>query len=204
MTSLIRAVLERQVAYLDDHPECVAVGSAVRCIDCDGQPANIDYHVPLAHIEIDGGFMQGDGGRIPHPTALLRRTALERIGGYRDLFAAEDADLFLRLAEEGTLANVPEVLLDYRVHPDSMSHDVNYMGGLGACAAAAEAHRRRGVRVPPALRRRYAKVAVEHGDGRTARLQSWLLLARRPFSKRSWRTLTASLFCDIFPSPSKR
>ena len=94
------------------------------------------YPVPLAHAEIDGGFMVAEGGRIPHPTALLRRAALERIGGYRDFFAAEDADMFLRLAEEGILANVNEVLLDYRVHPESVSQKNVGHAVLMGCAAA--------------------------------------------------------------------
>jgi len=64
---------------------------------------------------------------------------MERIGGYRDLFPAEDTDLFLRLAEEGKLANVPEILLDYRVHPGNVSQKNLRQGVLKSCA-----RRRRG------------------------------------------------------------
>ena len=197
--------LQRQVAYLSDHPECVAVGALVRCIDSDGQPANIYFNLPLDHAGIDSGWlMRGIGGAISHPTALLRMTALERIGGYRDVLAAEDADLFIRLAEVGRLANVPEILLDYRVHAESITHKMRAKGELNTCAAAVAAHRRRGTRIPGALRRRYASAAIAVGDGRTARLQAWLALAGRPFSRRSWRTLSASLFCGSPPRDSKR
>lgn len=195
--------LERQVAFLEDHPECVAVGAPMRCIDHDGKPTNMVYDVPLAHAEIDMGLMLGRGGAIPHPTALLRRTAMERIGGYRDLFPAEDTDLFLRLAEEGKLANVPEILLDYRVHPGNVSQKNLRQGVLKSCAAAEEAHFRRGLPIPKALRRRYVKAAIALDDGRTARQQAWLDLSERPFSPKSWRFLIASWLCDFSPRQAR-
>jgi hypothetical protein len=47
---------------------------------------------------------------------MMRREAVARIGGYWTHGPAEDWDLFLRLAEVGRLANLPEVVLDYRFH----------------------------------------------------------------------------------------
>jgi GT2 family glycosyltransferase len=45
----------------------------------------------------------------------MRADALRKIGGYREQFVvAQDLDLFLRLAEVGRLANLPEVLLRWR------------------------------------------------------------------------------------------
>ena len=50
-----------------------------------------------------------------HPSVLLRREALESVGGWRDVAWAEDYDLWLRLAAAGwSLAKVPEVLLRWR------------------------------------------------------------------------------------------
>jgi glycosyltransferase involved in cell wall biosynthesis len=55
---------------------------------------------------------------LVHPAAMIRRDALERVGGWRDGDFPEDYDLWLRLAEGGgRLANVPEVLLDWRESP---------------------------------------------------------------------------------------
>ena len=52
---------------------------------------------------------------LVHPAAAIRRQALERAGGWRDGDFPEDYDLWLRLAGlGGRLANVPEVLLDWR------------------------------------------------------------------------------------------
>ncbi len=50
-----------------------------------------------------------------HPTVVLRRTALEAVGGYRDAPWPQDYDLFLRLVQAGYgLAKVPEVLFFWR------------------------------------------------------------------------------------------
>jgi glycosyltransferase involved in cell wall biosynthesis len=52
---------------------------------------------------------------LVHPAALIRREALERIGGWRDGPFPEDYDLWLRLVEAGgALSNVPRVLLGWR------------------------------------------------------------------------------------------
>jgi hypothetical protein len=57
---------------------------------------------------------------IYQPAAMMRTEALRRVGGYRnDLHIHEDHDLFLKLAEVGRLANLPEALLKYRQRPNS-------------------------------------------------------------------------------------
>lgn len=59
---------------------------------------------------------------LPHPTILLRRSALEEAGGYGDPPWAEDYDLWLRLIEGGRrLGKVPEVLLDWIDGPERAS-----------------------------------------------------------------------------------
>jgi hypothetical protein len=54
-----------------------------------------------------------------HPSIVVRRTLVERIGGYRELCGPEDYELFLRaLAHGAQLAKLPEVLLSWRHHSD--------------------------------------------------------------------------------------
>ncbi|HTN52025.1 MAG TPA: glycosyltransferase [Anaeromyxobacter sp.] len=55
---------------------------------------------------------------LVHPAAAVRRTALERAGGWRDGPFPEDYDLWLRLAGEGgALTNLPATLLAWRESP---------------------------------------------------------------------------------------
>ena len=53
-----------------------------------------------------------------HPSVTMRREALDRAGGYRDVPWAEDYDLWLRIHASGfRLAKVPAVWLRWRQHP---------------------------------------------------------------------------------------
>jgi hypothetical protein len=59
---------------------------------------------------------------LAHPTLLLRRAAVEAVGGWRDPGWPEDYDLVLRLwVARWRLGKVDEVLLDWRESPDRLS-----------------------------------------------------------------------------------
>ena len=103
--------LRRQIAFLDEHPECLMVGCALLRIDDDGDVL-CEERLPEDHAEIEARLLEGRGA-IGHPAALIRRQALVELGGYREPFyGAEDHDLWLRLAERGRLANLPEAGID--------------------------------------------------------------------------------------------
>jgi glycosyltransferase involved in cell wall biosynthesis len=54
---------------------------------------------------------------VCHPSTMLRRTALESVGGFADGPFAEDYDLWLRLVAAGwRIAKVPSILLRWRIH----------------------------------------------------------------------------------------
>ena len=115
--------LEKQFEYLRAHPECVAVGSNILLIDPEGLPI-VTWTYLHTHEEIDRLNLTGSvGSCICHPSVAIRKSSLLAVGAYRLGFEyAEDYDLFLRLAELGKLANLPEVLLKYRQHPASIGH----------------------------------------------------------------------------------
>ncbi len=57
-----------------------------------------------------------------HPTALIRRSALEHVGGFREVAWPQDYDLWLRLDAAGFgLAKVPRVLFRWRIHAGSVT-----------------------------------------------------------------------------------
>jgi len=111
--------LDLQVARMEADPSLVCLGSAVREIDTDGDP--IFQHIfPSDHDAIRVGLLEGSAMRFP--TTMMRRQAAIDVGGFREPFkVGEDLDLFLRLMEVGTLANLPQILLLYRQHPESIS-----------------------------------------------------------------------------------
>jgi glycosyltransferase involved in cell wall biosynthesis len=114
--------LSRQVAYLDRHPECVAVGSRVLVVDAESKPLSL-FIRDFTHEAIDRAHIEGRGGALGNPTATFRRQAALAIGGYSaDLLTiGEDFDFWLRLAEVGRLENLPEVLIRYRTHDKNAS-----------------------------------------------------------------------------------
>lgn len=107
---------EKQFRFLNQHPEIICVGTHANLIDPFG--AKIGQHAPpLDHASINRDLMRGIGWSIIHPSAMIRKSLLEMITGYDERYrTSQDLDLFLKLAEVGQLANIPEMLLDYRQH----------------------------------------------------------------------------------------
>ncbi|HXV37934.1 MAG TPA: glycosyltransferase family 2 protein, partial [Myxococcota bacterium] len=111
---------ERQVAYLDAHPECVALGTGTDEVDPERRIIRT-LDVRTEHHAIEACLLQGDGGALIHASAVYRAHALRRIGGYRKQFEfGEVIDLHLRLAEIGRLANLRDRLYEYRQNPASV------------------------------------------------------------------------------------
>ena len=189
---------ERQVAHLDAHPGCVAVGSRVLLIDAEGAPI-CAFAEATAHEDIDAAHLAGQGGAICHPAVMLRAEALKRAGGYdAEMRHAEDIDLFLRLAEVGSLANLPETLLRYRMLANSVGHRHRDVQHANTVAAVARAHERRGLGAPPALaakapastaelHQKWAWWALGAGNRATGRKHALRALVHAPFSIASWK-----------------
>jgi glycosyltransferase involved in cell wall biosynthesis len=111
--------LELQVARFEAEPGLVCLGSAVLEIDGDDDPIYRNIY-PSDHEAIRAGLLEG--GAMRFPTTMMRRRAALEVGGFREPFkVGEDLDLFLRLMEVGTLANLRSVLLHYRLHPEGIS-----------------------------------------------------------------------------------
>lgn len=141
--------LEKQVAFMNAHPEVVAVGSRMQVIEPYGSPLKISDH-KLTHEEIEAGLLRGDGWALPQPAAMLRKSVAMRVGAYRhDYPWSEDLDLFLRMAEVGKLANLPDALVKYRIHPGSTNWKKNHIQLENKPKIIKEAYQRRG-KTPPA------------------------------------------------------
>jgi glycosyltransferase involved in cell wall biosynthesis len=192
--------LERQAAYLAAHPECVAVGCRVLLVDQAGEPL-IEPTVETDHEGILRELFKGHGGVIPHPGLMARASAVRALGGYRVEFEpAEDLDLYLRLADVGRLANLPEVLLKYRQHDRSVSYRRLEEQHRKATVAVAEALARRGDPagldfalpgwvhpIAPERCKTWFWRALERGRTSAARRYAFRILKDQPFSPETWR-----------------
>jgi hypothetical protein len=108
----------RQTALLADDASLVACGTRVRYFPRDQVRGGARRYEQWLNSLTSPEALTRDifvECPIAHPALLVRRDAFERVGGYRDHGWPEDYDLVLRLwADGGRLANVPEVLLDWR------------------------------------------------------------------------------------------
>ena len=110
--------LEKQVEYLDRNPEIGIVGTWIQDIGGSGEPGPI-WPLPTSPLTIPWFLMFGNC--MAHPTIMMRRQVIESLG-YRDEAAhVEDYDLWMRASSVTRLANIPEVLLKYRVLAHSVS-----------------------------------------------------------------------------------
>jgi hypothetical protein len=136
--------LALQIAFLQQHPEVVCVGGAFDLIDAQGRTVQW-IPMPEQNDEIQQMLLMGRT-IINHPCALIRRQALQQIGGYDPAMkTVEDLDMLLKLGEIGQLANLPEVVLKYRFHLESVSAQNIVFQGQMAQAACQQAWARRGI-----------------------------------------------------------
>ena len=114
--------LTMQLAYLEAHPECVAVGSRSVVVDAEGKPVGVAGRY-FTHEDIDRSLLDGNGGAIGNDTAMIRKSAAIAVGGYAPELqtSGEDHDMWLRLAEHGRLVCLPLVLNRYRIHQSNAS-----------------------------------------------------------------------------------
>ena len=199
--------LEKQVAYLDAHPDCVLVGSRVVETDPYGIPVTESGHA-LTHEEIDRQLMTAYGGwAVLQPTAMMRTAAVRSVGGYRGRYnISEDHDLFLRLAERGKVANLPDVLLRYRRRFDGATHSHLHQLAEAKEKLLREAHERRGIPLPPGWKpdvwepvpaaeqlRTWGWAALRAGNAKVARKHALAALRAAPLSAAAWRLLFCAL-----------
>ena len=123
--------LEKQVALMDADPRVAACGTGVEYFPPDEvRDGARRYEAWINSLVTDDDIARDIFVEcpIPHPTLMVRRSALLGVGGYRELGWPEDYDLVLRLWAAGyRMAKVPEVLHRWREGPDRLSRtDARY------------------------------------------------------------------------------
>lgn len=197
--------LARQLAFMDHHPDVVAVGAQALLVDAVGDPIACWGGTRFSHEEIDRELLRG-GWPIINSTHMMRTAVAQAVGGYRDFPTSEDHDLYLRLAEVGRLANLPETLAHYRVHLASNVHTRQSNAEAVLHTILRDAFRRRGLpepreeELPRATvlspldgRRNWAWWALRAGNLQTARKHAWRAFFQSPASSHSWRLLYCTL-----------
>lgn len=115
------ARLERQVAYLETHPQVVVVGTGAvrydsqgRTIDVLRMPGSPELMRRMAVIT----------SPIIHVSVLMQKSIILQYGGYQPAYhISADYELWSRLLQDNLpLANLPEILVGYEVSPTSLGN----------------------------------------------------------------------------------
>jgi glycosyltransferase involved in cell wall biosynthesis len=136
-----------QVEFLESHPEYGMVGGLPQWVDLNGKEM---WVAPFPTD--DEGIKSALRYCFPfcHTSLLIRRDAFEMVGGYRSVVTqSHDYDLALRISDHFRCANLPQVVVNYRVHPFQVSLSKRNKQTLCKLAAQASAASRRAGKKDP-------------------------------------------------------
>jgi glycosyltransferase involved in cell wall biosynthesis len=137
----------KQLAYLQHNVDVAAVSSAIDVIDESDGYLRTDVFPSLPEAVASELMFRSC---VCHPAVMARTEVLRALGGYRAIVQyAEDYDLWLRIAERASIANLPDVLLAYREHPIRISTRNIVAQELAALAARGAARLRRSGKPDP-------------------------------------------------------
>lgn len=109
----------KQIGYMEAHNEVAVLGGSIEVMDEFGKSLYVN--------QVKCGDKIGSYYLLPspiaHPTAMLRKSMTVDEGFFYDekYTSAQDYDLWLRIAKVHKIANIPDVVLMYRIHGGSIS-----------------------------------------------------------------------------------
>jgi glycosyltransferase involved in cell wall biosynthesis len=171
----LRHRFEKQLSFMEEHSDLDVCGSWI-CQCGAGRSFTVRYPVGAECLRAYVLF----SNPLAHPTVFLRKASVDRLGlRYRDeCLVAQDYDLWSRRADDLRMDNVPEVLLNYRVHPSAVT-SVRHSESERTAGWIAETHLRRlGLVVGQEELRRHLRVGHGTGEatqGGLAEAEAWLL-----------------------------
>lgn len=108
---------ERQVDFMDNHPNILALGSWTGSIDKDGNRLKAICRYESDYRWIRAQFIQNS--QISHPAAMYHRIIGSDLIQYDESVRyAQDYSLMVKILHYGEITNLPEVLFCYR-HSDN-------------------------------------------------------------------------------------
>ena len=105
--------LEKQLSYLEKHPEIDVLGTAAHLKAANGEDLGVK-RMPESHDLLIQGMHKSSP--FIHPSVMMRRKMLMSVGGYSEnIMRAQDYELWSRIFKKYTFHNLQEPLLIYTV-----------------------------------------------------------------------------------------
>jgi glycosyltransferase involved in cell wall biosynthesis len=207
--------LRRQVELLDARPDVVLAGTNATVLEETGERVSATT-LPVDDAPIRLSLRTGANPFV-HGSVLFRRDVAADAGLYRPAFRqAQDRDLWLRIAERGKLANLPDALYCWRLRRGGVgSSKYEDQRDYSRLARLCAEQRERGLPEPPLLlssvQRKWtrlffsrlrstsgpgvydmslAKMYLANGDHPRARAKALAVIRRNPLNLYAW-TLAA-------------
>ena len=119
-------IVRKQVEVMQAHPQVGAVFARMRMIGEDGRPIRrVTRKLPFALrrlIKLDFATLMNTilvhNNYLPTPSVMLRRSVIEKMGGFdeRQFLTSADLEMWLRIARQGyEIAIIDQPLLKYRI-----------------------------------------------------------------------------------------
>lgn len=121
--------LERQLERFKAMDASVAaIFGRSRIVDAHGREIGLWFeHTPeVPQGRIFDRLLRGNF--LSAPTVMVRRSAIDAVGGYDESLFFEDYDMWLRLADRFEFRYFPDVLANYRIHDMATSRTAKYQG----------------------------------------------------------------------------
>ena len=139
--------LAKQYAFMRENPDHGVVGTQSISFDDAG---NRWPSPPFPVTDAEMRDAIGTRNVLCHPSVLMRRDLVLKVGGYRRPFVhCEDRDLWLRLSEQSRLASLREALTYYRRTPGQVSNRHIMIQAVGAAMALLAHEERKAGRPDP-------------------------------------------------------
>ncbi|MCC6168928.1 MAG: glycosyltransferase family 2 protein [Caldilineaceae bacterium] len=196
---------EKQVAYLDQHPEVGVVGGQVEFFFekenrfSPVEPFPLTVHLCAWHLHFVPPVM--------HAAVMLRRALLVNAGGYRGEYTpVEECELWQRIKHSTQFANIPDIVLFYRRHDTNITHNSERLRQMAATAAQRSIvatletdvplnevmQMMRYLRAEPhqvgCVSRRLYKLAMRFGQSTPMPVEEWRQVRRDAASRILWLT----------------
>ena len=171
--------LERQLAFLERNRDVAVLGTYGWHIGPDGRRTGVFDVGPRSREQFAQLRDEGATIYLLGSSTLMDVAVVRGVGGFReDYRAAEDVELWTRVADNHVVLVLPERLVEYRMHGSSISMQRFFVQKEEQVLIARNAHRRRSGREEMSmdeLRRllRSEPLAARLARGREWRSQFW-------------------------------